>query len=78
MAEVAGRLLPATLLVRRLSAEGGPVEALVEFDPRLGEDHRRRGSDAAATNLVCEWGALAVVAGLRRRTSPSSPAARHR
>ncbi|RZT28578.1 GH15 family glucan-1,4-alpha-glucosidase [Kribbella sp. VKM Ac-2569] len=60
VAEVAGRLLPATVLVRRLSAEGGAVEALVEFDPRRGEEHtqprnRRRGQD-----LVCEWGALAM------------------
>jgi GH15 family glucan-1,4-alpha-glucosidase len=60
VAEVAGHLLPATLLVRRLSADGGAVEALVEFDPRRGEEHdrprvRRRGQD-----LVCEWGALAM------------------
>lgn len=60
VAEVAGRLLPATILVRRLSVEGAPAEALVEFDPRLGEHHaaprvRRRGED-----LVCEWGALAM------------------
>jgi hypothetical protein len=32
---LAGRLLPATPLVRRLSVEGGPVDAVVEFDPRL-------------------------------------------
>ncbi|HLN77134.1 MAG TPA: glycoside hydrolase family 15 protein [Nocardioidaceae bacterium] len=60
VAEVAGRLLPATILVRRLSVEGAPAEAFVEFDPRLGEHHaaprvRRRGED-----LVCEWGALAM------------------
>jgi GH15 family glucan-1,4-alpha-glucosidase len=60
VAEVAGHLLPATLLVRRLSADGGAVEALVEFDPRRGEEHsrprvRRRGQD-----LVCEWGAVAM------------------
>jgi hypothetical protein len=40
VAEVTGRLLPTTLLVRRLSAEGGAVEAVVEFAPRLGEYHR--------------------------------------
>jgi GH15 family glucan-1,4-alpha-glucosidase len=60
VAEVAGRLSPATILVRRLSADGGAVDALVEFDPRRGEEHnrprvRRRGQD-----LVCEWGALAM------------------
>jgi GH15 family glucan-1,4-alpha-glucosidase len=63
VAEVAGRLLPATILVRRLSADGGAAEALVEFDPRLGEDHsrprvRRRGQD-----LVCQWGSLAMSLG---------------
>ena len=60
VAEVAGHLLPATLLVRRLSIEGAPAQAEVHFDPRLGERHRpprvrRRGPD-----LVCEWGALAM------------------
>src|SRR4051794_27722120 len=33
VAEVAGQLLPATMLVRRLSAETGPVHAVIEFDP---------------------------------------------
>ena len=60
VAEVAGRPLPATLLVRRLSVEGAPAEAIAEFDPRLGEHHskprvRRRGHD-----LVCEWGSLVM------------------
>ena len=60
VAEVSARLLPATLLVRRLSAEGAPAQAQVHFDPRLGERHssprvRRRGAD-----VVCEWGSLAV------------------
>jgi GH15 family glucan-1,4-alpha-glucosidase len=63
VAEVAGQLLPATLLVRRLSAKGGPVDAMVEFDPRLGEAHRR--PDVARRNgyLVCQWGALAISLG---------------
>jgi len=60
VAEVAGQLLPATVLVRRLLAEGGPAEVQVYFDPRLGERHRpprvrRRGPD-----VVCEWGSLAM------------------
>jgi GH15 family glucan-1,4-alpha-glucosidase len=63
VAEVAGRLLPATVLVRRLSAEGNDVDAVIEFDPRLGEHHRgpqvrRRGRD-----LVCDWGSLALSLG---------------
>jgi GH15 family glucan-1,4-alpha-glucosidase len=60
VAEVAGRLLPATLLVRRLSVEGGPVEAVVEFDPRLGEHHRRPRVGRRGRDLVCEWGSLAL------------------
>ena len=35
LTRLAGRLSPATPLVRRLSVEGGPVDAVVEFDPRL-------------------------------------------
>jgi GH15 family glucan-1,4-alpha-glucosidase len=60
VAEVSGRLLPATVLVRRLSAEGRAVEARIDFDPRRGEHHatprvrRRRG------DVLCEWGSLAL------------------
>ena len=32
---------PPRMLVRRLAAEDGPVKAVIEFDPRLGERHRR-------------------------------------
>jgi GH15 family glucan-1,4-alpha-glucosidase len=60
VAEPAGRLLPATLLVRRLSAEDGPVEAVVDFDPRLGEGHRRPRVSLREPELVCTWGSLAV------------------
>ena len=60
VAEVAGRLLPSTLLVRRLSAQGGPVEAVVDFDPRLGEHHRRPQVGRRGPDLVCEWGSLAL------------------
>jgi GH15 family glucan-1,4-alpha-glucosidase len=60
VAEVGGRLLPTTLLVRRLSAETRPVDAVIEFDPRLGVEHRppRVRHDGAA--VVCAWGSLAV------------------
>jgi len=60
VAEVAGRLLPATLLVRRLSVEGGEVAAVVEFDPRLGERHLRPRVGRRGPDLVCAWGSLAV------------------
>ncbi len=59
-AELDGRLSPATLLVRRLSAEGTAAEVGIEFDPRLGEDHRRPRVRHVGANLVCEWGSLAV------------------
>ena len=36
VAELAGHLLPPTLLVRRLTVEGEPTEVVVDFDPRFG------------------------------------------
>ncbi|GLY24255.1 glycoside hydrolase family 15 protein [Micromonospora sp. NBRC 101691] len=60
VAEISGRLLPTTLLVRRLSATGAAVDAVVEFDPRLGARHRRPRVDHRGRALRCEWGALAV------------------
>jgi GH15 family glucan-1,4-alpha-glucosidase len=63
VAEVAGRLLPRTVLVRHLSAEDGPVDAVIEFDPRRGEGHRRPRVGRRGADLVCEWGALALSLG---------------
>lgn len=60
VAEVTGRLLPATLMVRRLTAEGGPVDAVIEFDPRLGERHRPPRAEQRRGALVCQWGPLAT------------------
>ncbi|MDG4839868.1 glycoside hydrolase family 15 protein [Micromonospora sp. WMMD967] len=60
VAEVSGRLLPTTLIVRRLTAERAAVDAVVEFDPRLGARHRRPRAQQRRHGLVCEWGALAV------------------
>ncbi|HZC99551.1 MAG TPA: glycoside hydrolase family 15 protein [Actinomycetes bacterium] len=60
VAEVTGRLLPTTLLVRRVEAEGGPVEAVIEFDPRLGERHRSPNAQCRSAALICQWGAIAV------------------
>ena len=60
VAEVAGSLLPSTLLVRRVSADNGPVRVLVEFDPRLGEGHRPPRATHRAQRLICQWGALAL------------------
>ncbi|MGC4749175.1 glycoside hydrolase family 15 protein [Micromonospora sp. DT201] len=63
VAEVSGRLLPTTLIVRRLSVEDTPVEAVVEFDPRLGVRHRRPRVQHRGSDLVCQWGSLAVSLG---------------
>lgn len=60
VAELAGRLMPTTLLVRRLCAEDGPIEASVEFDPRLGAAHRVPRAVRRTHGLVCSWGSLAV------------------
>ena len=61
VAEVAGRFLPATVLVRRLSASGRTVRTRLHFAPRFGYDRLvagRVGRRAGA--LVCEHGDLAV------------------
>jgi GH15 family glucan-1,4-alpha-glucosidase len=60
VAEVTGKLLPTTLLVRRLSAQGGPLQAQIEFDARLGERRRPPRSTYRGAVLVCQWGSLAV------------------
>jgi GH15 family glucan-1,4-alpha-glucosidase len=69
VAEVSGRLLPTTLLVRRLVARGGAVGAVINFDPRLGEHHRRPTAKRRGDALVCQWGSLAVAL----QTAPPLP-----
>ena len=68
VAEVGGRLLPATMLVRRLTAPDGPVEAVIEFDPRLGERRRPPRVRHRGEVLVCNWSTLAVAL----RTTPTA------
>ena len=63
VAEVAGDLLPATLLVRRLTARAGPVDVTIEFDPRFGQAHhapRAVRSARRGSVLVCSRASLAV------------------
>jgi GH15 family glucan-1,4-alpha-glucosidase len=60
VAELDGRLLPTSLLVRRLVAEGGPVVARIQFDPRLGRARRRPRARRRGDLLVCTWGATAT------------------
>jgi len=69
VAEVSGILLPATLLVRRLSAEGGAVDAVVEFDPRLGESHHPPRVRRDRGRVVCQWGSLAISLGCAPRVA---------
>lgn len=60
VSEVAGRLFPATVIVRRLTAEGAPVAVTIEFDPRYGGTHEQPKTSRRQAGLVCSWGALAV------------------
>lgn len=60
VAELGGRLLPATLLVRRLTARGGPVAVTIEFDPRFGEAHDTPRAVRRDSILVCSRDSLAV------------------
>ncbi|MGI8756049.1 MAG: glycoside hydrolase family 15 protein [Acidimicrobiales bacterium] len=60
VSDVTGRLLPTTLLVRRLSATGGPVEASIEFDPRLDAHHVAPRHERRGDVLVCSWGPEAL------------------
>jgi GH15 family glucan-1,4-alpha-glucosidase len=67
--EVSGDLLPSTMLVRRLTAQDGPVEAVITFDPRLGAQRQaprvqHRDRDRV---LVCTWPTTAMAL----RTTPA-------
>ena len=61
VAEVDGRFLPATVLVRRLSARGRSVRARLHFVPRFGYERKVASHIARrAGALVCEHGNLAI------------------
>jgi GH15 family glucan-1,4-alpha-glucosidase len=76
VAEVAGELLPTTLLVRRLSASGGAIEARLEFDPRFGERHGKPRVQRRGNLLFCSWRGIvmAVDASPRVPIEPAHPA----
>jgi GH15 family glucan-1,4-alpha-glucosidase len=61
IAEVEGRLLPGTVLVRRLTARGRTVRAQLHLAPRFGYDRQRlQRAGRRAGALVCERGDLAI------------------
>ena len=60
VAELGSRLLPPLLLVRHLTASGGPVEVLIDFNPLRGERHRKPRVRREDGVLACSWGSLAV------------------
>jgi GH15 family glucan-1,4-alpha-glucosidase len=61
VAEVEGRFLPATVLVRRLCARGRTVRARLHLAPRFGYDRKpARRIARRAGGLVCEHGSIAV------------------
>jgi GH15 family glucan-1,4-alpha-glucosidase len=55
-----GRLRPATLLVRRLTARARPCRVRLRFDPRYGVDRRSPRWQRRAAGLVCSWPAHAL------------------
>ena len=60
VAEVAGRLRPTTLLVRRLHATGGPIEVELAFDPRFGDARHPPRAERRGEALVCTWRSTAL------------------
>jgi GH15 family glucan-1,4-alpha-glucosidase len=56
---VEGKLLPATVLIRRLECERGNLSARILFEPKLGLPGKPGRVSRRASMLVCEWGALA-------------------
>jgi GH15 family glucan-1,4-alpha-glucosidase len=60
VSDVTGHRLPSALLVRTLTASGGPVDAMIDFDPQRGGIARRSRVDAGGRVVVCSWKSLAI------------------
>jgi GH15 family glucan-1,4-alpha-glucosidase len=58
VAELDHQLLPTSMLVRRLCADGGPVDVAINFDPRF--EARSPSAARRAAGLVCSRGAFAM------------------
>jgi GH15 family glucan-1,4-alpha-glucosidase len=76
IAELGGRLLPNTLLVRRVMAADGPVDVVIDFDPRLGDGNAPPRTSVRPEGLVCTWGSLAMSLHAERPigVAPGAPA----
>ncbi len=60
VADVSGRLLPQTILVRQIQCTGGTASIRVRFDPRRGLPGKPPRTHMCAGALVSEWGSLAL------------------
>ncbi len=60
VAELGRNLLPETLVVRRLSAPDGPVDAVVRLEPRLGAGRRPPVVRRRPEGVVYTWGSHAL------------------
>ncbi len=74
--DVSGNLLPATLLVRRISSQGRPARVRIDFSPTFGYQ-RATARRVRQQNgfLVIEHGdiAVAVTTGTGERLEPGRP-----
>ena len=70
VAEVAGLLLPGTVLVRRVTCTGAPARVQICFDPRRGERRLPPRVRRRAGGVVCSWGAFAVELAATSGTLP--------
>src|SRR5262245_45019562 len=52
IAEVEGKLLPTSCLVRRIEARGRTVDCTFRLDPRFGRERRRPGVRSSPAGLV--------------------------
>jgi GH15 family glucan-1,4-alpha-glucosidase len=62
VAEVTGRFLPSTMLVRQVTVRGRPVRVRVHLAPRFGDRRPPARVATRAGSLVMEHGGLAVAA----------------
>ncbi len=60
VADVTGHLLPTTLLVRRIEAQGADVRVRIRFDPRRGYSRRPMPTGRRPDVVVCDASGLAL------------------